>query len=195
MVSKKVREIIDAEIKAVWLNEIRQDYLNGKLIREASLQCAMYHHLLNRLGQILEENNLYIYPEYWFKNLKYRADMIIAEMDMDKESDYLVDNLVDVIAIIEFKYTDGASQTIENYVMSDIEKFKCYIKNLPYDFQGYFGIIYEEECSWLNWADKRRTNNWAKGRLTELNAGRFDGEMYFQVNSYNEMNLRMNKMV
>lgn len=101
MVSKKVRKIIDAAIKDVWLSEIRDDYIDGKLIREASLQCSLYHHLRNRLESVLEENNLYIYPEFVFRDLHYRADLVIAEMDMDKEEKYLADCIKDVVAVIE----------------------------------------------------------------------------------------------
>lgn len=195
MVSKKVRKIIDATIKDVWLSEIRDDYIDGKLIREASLQCSLYHHLRNRLESVLEESNLYIYPEFVFRDLHYRADLVIAEMDMDKEEKYLADCIKDVVAVIELKYTDGVSKQAIDYVMSDINKFKNYINNLSCDFQAYFGVIYEEECSWLYWADKRRTNTWANGRLTELNAGYIDDEIRFEVNSHNGMNLKLNKRV
>lgn len=50
-------------------------------------------------------------------------------------------------------------------------------------------MIYETECWWLHWFDKRSTNNWANGRLTELNAGYLDGKMHFEVNSYNNWNI------
>ena len=64
MIKKSVKIEIDKIIKDVWLEDICEDYGNGLLIKEASLQCALYHHLRLRLADILEKNNLYIYPEF-----------------------------------------------------------------------------------------------------------------------------------
>ena len=81
---------------------------------------------------------------------------------------------------------------------SDKAKLKKYFENfenLPYNCQYYFGVIYETECWRLNWFDKRSTNNWAKGRLTELNAGYLDKQMVFEVNSYNNWNINSESRV
>jgi hypothetical protein len=48
----------------------------------------------------------------------------------------------------------------------------------------YFAIIYEVDCKWLYWFDKRSTNNWAMGRVTELDAGWLDGKFVFEVHEY-----------
>ena len=81
-----IREKIDKAIKEVWLNEICHEYGVGNLIREASLQCSLYHHLRNKLDTILKENNLCLYPEFYFKDLKYRADLAIVEaIELDSE--------------------------------------------------------------------------------------------------------------
>ena len=185
-----VREKIDKVIKEVWLNEICKEYGVGNLIREASLQCSLYHHLRNKLDVILKENNLCLYPEFYFKDLKYRADLAIVEMDFKKDVNHLKDCVEDVVAIIELKYAGGNSDTISNYIKTDMQKIKEYIKNLNYDCQYYFGVIYENECEWLHWFDKRQTNNWANGYLTELNAGYINEEMIFEVNSCNNMNIQ-----
>lgn len=187
------KEKIDKVIKEVWLNEICHEYGVGNLIREASLQCSLYHHLRNRLEAVLKENNLYLYPEFYFKDLKYRADLAIIEMDFTKDVNHLKDCVEDVVAIIELKYAGGNSDTISNYIKTDMPKIKEYIKNLNYDCQYYFGVIYENECEWLHWFDKRQTNNWANGYLTELNAGYINEEMIFEVNSCNNMNSQHEK--
>ena len=36
--------------------------------------------------------------------------------------------------------------------------------------------------------DRRSTNNWASGYVTELDAGYINDEMRFEVNAYNGMN-------
>ena len=188
MIKKSVKKVIDKVIKDTWLEDICSDYGRGLLIKEASLQCALYHHLRLRLADILEENNLYIYPEFYFKDLKYRADLVIVEMDMNMQTSYLSARVIDLAAIIELKYDGGNAKSTEDYIKSDMPKLKRYFQSLPYDCQFYFGVIYENECEWLHWFDKRTSQNWGNGRLTELNAGRMDDETIFEVNSYNGMN-------
>jgi hypothetical protein len=190
MIKKSVKKIIDKAIKEIWLYDISMEYGRGALIREASLQCSLYHYLSNELGEIMRENNLYIYPEWYFNDLKYRADLVIVEMDMGDDTTYLVDRMTDIAAIIELKYASGYADSIIDYIKSDMPKMKEYVQNLPYDCQYYFGVVYETECDWLHWFDKRSTNNWASGRLTELNAGFLDSQMYFEVNSYNGWNIQ-----
>ena len=194
MINKDIKKEIDKIIKNVWLHEICDDYGKGKLIKEASLQCSLYHHLQIKLAEILQENNLYIYPEFYFKDLKYRADLAIVEMDMDKQERYLCNKMTDIAALIELKYDGGNAKTTADYIKTDMPKIKEYVQTLPYDCQYYFGVIYETECLWVHWFDKRSTNNWASGRLTELNAGYLDEQMCFEVNSYNGMNLQNKKV-
>lgn len=195
MIHTKLMEEIDRVIKDVWLHEICGDYANGFLLKEASLQCSLYHHLQNRLGKLLQENCLYLYPEFYFNELHYFADLAIVQMDMEMEKDYIADRITDVVAIIELKYDGGTAKTTEDYIRTDIAKLKDYVKNMPYDCQYYFGVIYETECCWLNWLDKRSTNNWAKGRVTELNAGYLDDEVVFEVNSYNGIGVQNQKVI
>ena len=194
MIKKSVRKEIDKVIKNVWLNNVCGDYGSGLLIKEASLQCSLYHHLQNELTVILKENDLYIYPEFYFKDLKYYADLAIVEMDMNSEKPWLSERLTDIAAIMELKFDGGNAVSTSDYIKSDIPKMKEYFRNLAYDCQYYFGVIYETECKWLNWLDKRSTNNWARGCVTELNAGYLDGTMYFEVNSYNNMNLQQKRI-
>ena len=108
---------------------------------------------------------------------------------MTRECGYLWERMTDIAAIIELKYDGGTAKTTEDYIKSDKVKIKKYVDCLPYECQYYFGVIYETECWWLHWFDKRSTNNWANGRLTELNAGYLDGKMHFEVNSYNNWNI------
>lgn len=190
MITNAVKQEIDKIIKDVWLQEICVEYGKGNLIKEASLQCSMYHHLINRLSTILQGNNLYIYPEVYFKDLKFFADLAIVEMDMKKDTTYLGDRMTDVAAIIELKYDGGTANTTADYIASDKAKIKEYVNVLPYNCQYYFGVIYETECVGLSWFDRRSTNNWARDTVTELNAGYLEEEMYFEVNSYNDWNYK-----
>lgn len=193
MIKKSVKKEIDKIIKDVWLTEICDEYGRGGLIKEASLQCNLYHHLQNRLGSLLEENKLFLYPECYFKELNFFADLAIVEMDMSSEEEYLWNRMTDVAAIIELKYDGGNSQATADYIKTDKAKLKKYVEELSYECQYYFGVIYETECIALQWFDGRSTKNWANGCLTELNAGYLDDEMYFEVNSYNGWNLQNRK--
>ena len=188
MIKKSIRKEIDKVIKNIWLRNICTDYGNGFLIKEASLQCSLYHHLQNELNFLLQQNHLYIYPEFYFKELKFFADLVIVEMDMTLEKKWLSEKMTDIAAIIELKYDGGNAMSTSDYIKTDMPKLKEYIRSLNYDCQYYFGVIYETDCEWLHWFDKRSTNNWANGRLTELNAGYLGETMYFEVNSYNNMN-------
>ena len=193
MITKAVKREIDRTIKDVWLHDICKDYGDGLLLREASVQCSLYYHLRNRLSGVLQENRLYIYPEFYLKELRYRADLAIVEMELDAPASHLSERLADIAAIIELKYVGGNALSTENYIRTDMPKLKSYAQNLGYDCQYYFGVIYETECAWLHWFDGRSTAHWANGRLTELNAGYLNGRMYFEVNSYNHMNRRQGK--
>jgi len=150
MASGWVIKQIDKAIKEIWLNEIQSDYNNYLLLKEDALKCGFYHHLRSRIGDLLLENNLRLFPEYWF------------------------------------------TKETQEIIKGDIWKFKNYMNTERLlRTQFYFTVIYEEECTWLNWMDGRSISNWADGRVTELVSGRIDGEQVFEVYSYNGMNTRI----
>lgn len=188
MVSKKVIKEIDRIIKQIWENNIPKDYFSYYMLREDSLKCCLYYHLRRKLARLLEENNLRIYPEYYFSELRYRADIAIVQIDPTSNEEYLANMVTDVIAIIELKYTGGNAESTALWVKEDVLKIKDYIQSGKMRCQFYFAVIYETECYALNWMDGRSTNNWAAGYVTELNAGYIDEEMRFEVNSYNGLN-------
>ena len=185
MTKKGLQREIDKAIKNIWINEICSEYGAGHFILERSVQCSIYHHLRTRLDSLLEENSLYIYPEMYFTELGYYADLAICQMDIGAKG-RLSQRMTDVFAIIELKY--GGST---DYIRSDLPKFKSYIQTLDYDCQYYFGVIDERAGrDRLNLLDGRSTGKWASGRFTELNAGWLDDGMFFEVNSYNGLNMQ-----
>lgn len=185
MIDNSIIEEIDRIIKETWVNDIAKDYHSAYLLKEASLKCSLYFHLRTKLGKILDENNLRIYPEYYFHNLSYYADIAIVQVD--NSIDKARDKVVDVIAVMDLKYDCRNYIGTENSIKYDLHKIKNCIQ-LGKLCQYYFVVIYETECICLNWLDKRNTNNWAKGYVTELNAGGINGCIVFEVNSYNGMN-------
>lgn len=187
MIKRRVRKEIDKAIKGIWLTDIRQDYESGLFLVEAGIQCSFYHHLRRRLEPLLAENSLYIYPEFFVKELNRKADLVICEMDMSLEVYHLRDCWTDTAAVVELKY--GGS---DQYLKSDFPKLKAYMDVFGRECQYYFGSIDTRAGQKrLPWLDKRSTANWAGGCVTELNAGWLeDDELYFEVNSYNGMNLQ-----
>lgn len=57
-------QILSDAITAIWEKEIKEDYINGWLLKEDTLKNALYYHLRNRLGALLDENNIRIFTEY-----------------------------------------------------------------------------------------------------------------------------------
>lgn len=189
MITKNVRCKIDQVIKTVWLKEICEDYGHGRFLREASLQSSLYHHLRSHLDEVLNDNDLFIYPEFYIPELGYKADLAIVQMDLYAKG-RLSDRVSDIAAIVELKLEAGAAQGTLEVIKADLQKLRRYAKHLEGNCQFYFGIIYETPCDWLYWLDRRSTDHWANGCMTELNAGYLDGVMTFEVNSYNHMSIQ-----
>ena len=186
--------IIDKAIKELWLEDIAADYDAYRLLKEDCLKNCFYYHLRRRLGDdFLEANNLQIFTEFNDGPLQgtgKRADIAIVRLKPEGEDGYpghLRNYIEDVIAIIELKHKNGQSATEEIY--KDFEKLKNYMQQDHIDCQYYEGVIHEVYWENKAWLDKRSTNNWAKGKVTELVASyNEDYEMEFDVFSYNELN-------
>lgn len=184
---------IDRTIKQCWKTNIQKDWWTEYLLREDSLKCALYFHLRKKLDIILRKNNLRIYPEFYFQELKYKADLAIVRIDENKEYHWLGDAVTEVVALFELKYTGGEDAATINWIKNDLKKFHDYM-DIPKlsRCQFYFAVIYESERNCLNWLDTKSKNNWAKGRVTELDAGYINDEMIFEVFSYNGWNEDLN---
>lgn len=71
----EIMQIIDEAIKSVWVNEIRNDYENKRLLKEDTLKNAMYFHLRNRIGWLCDECDLRIFTEvYRLEVQQYEKD-------------------------------------------------------------------------------------------------------------------------
>lgn len=199
---KSISEQIDYAIKYIWMHQITDDYSSCSLLKEDTLKNAYYHHLRNSLDSLCKKNNIRIYTEFNEKGLKskgLRADIAIVSLESSKKDKYyLGDRVEKVLAIIELKFKGrGSAGTAE--IFQDIYKSQNYIKNFSFlECQYYLGIIHEHNysISEIHWLDKRQSNNWAKGRLTELNACYYEeyekDTIGFSVCSYNEFNAKLN---
>lgn len=189
MVKKHIRRKIDRTIKDIWLTDICKEYGEGRFLVEADIQCSFYHHLRQRLDPLFAENSLYVYPEFYVPGQGRRGqhiDLAICEMDMSLPG-LLRDRRTDTAAVIELKYGGG-----DEWITSDFPKLRGYMDLFGRDCQYYFGVIDLREMVRLNWLDGR--SRWAEGCFTELNAGFLDGELYFEVNSRNHMNVSQKRI-
>lgn len=111
-----------------WKTNIQKDYWEEYLLREDALKCAMYYHLRRRLATVLKENSLRIYPEFYFAELRYKADLVIVHIDEKMEYGWLGEAVTEVAALLELKFTGGTDVAIVNRIKNDVRKFKEYRK-------------------------------------------------------------------
>lgn len=170
MITKAVKNEILDTIVQLWEKDIRKDYNEDFLLQEDTLKCAFYYHLRRKLKSLLKENNLRIYTEFngsEYKQLKYRPDLVIVEMKTKCDGTYIMDWIEDVVVAVEFKFKNK-SQTATDSIYSDREKIKEYVKLLDSDALYVLAVIQEKYWDNRYWLDGRQSENWAKGRVTEL---------------------------
>lgn len=186
MISKEISRKIDQTIKEIWLKNIPKDFEEGYLINEDCLKMSLCYHLRRKLATLLKENDLRIYTEKYFPDIKKKPDIIIAKIREDFQEDSLYSSIreEDVVALLELKFKSDTAVSTESWMKDDVWKLKEYVQNSKIDCPLYFAVIYEVECSRLSWLDGRSTNNWAANRVTELDAGYMDGRMEYEINSY-----------
>ena len=180
---KDILDTIHRRIKYIWEERIKEDYENGWLLKEDTLKNALYFHLRNELGELFAENNIRIFTEFTddkFKKTGYRPDMVIAEMDFDKEDGtYYGDDVKECLAVIEIKFkSKNGAETI----IADYDKLEAYISELNVNARLYMATIWEEFDEPTTWI--RKNAAWAKGKVTELNASykmNTDYDMQFYV--------------
>lgn len=199
--NKEVYEKIDYQIKRSWMTNVANDYRDDYILKEDSLKNAFYHHLRCSLDPLFKENNLRIFTEFNESGLKakgYRADIAIVELGSENATNYLGNDVKNVVAIIELKFL-GIGSNGTDLILQDVEKTKNYIKSFSFtNCQYYLGMIHEHKypISELHWLSNRQSNTWAKGKVTELNACYFiehEGEeIGFSVSSYNGFNMELN---
>ena len=145
------------------------------------MKCAFYHHLRTKLGKLLNENNLCIYTEHLgseFKELGYRPDMVVVKMKKDCDEKYLINHIEEVVVAFEFKFKDKYEF---NTIVADADKIYNYIKRINNNCQYVMAIIHEKYWENPFWLTKKQTNNWAKGRVTELVAS-YNDEITEEMN-------------
>ena len=190
----KILHEINHAINLIWEHDIKNDYSNNYLLKEDTLKNALYFHIRNRLGVLLDKYNIRIFTEFnndKFTGTGYRADMVLAVIDDDSDKEFLGDCIKEYLCIIELKYKGEVFSAVEP-ICEDFTKTKNYIENMNLgNPQYYIATIWEypdAKTAWLDeWKDRTNTPDasWAKGKLTELNASYDkDGEMRFYVISH-----------
>ena len=180
---------LDRAIKETWKPYIEKDYKTDYILNEDTLKNAFYYQLRLKLEEHKVLRGLRIYTEctgfgfnqiYQKKHL--RPDMVVANGEQ-------------IVAVVEFKYKNMCCYGLEGEILRDFEKMRIYQRKnrcLDEHCQFYVAAITPGEFSRPAWLDKRQTNHWAKGWVTELNAHMPNGKMQFDIISYNGMNLELN---
>ncbi len=188
MTKQEIENIIDKTIKEIWKSEIADDYESGWLLKEDTLKNSFYYHLRTRLGKLFDDNDIRIFTEFTdnkFKNTEYRPDMVIAKVDLDRGSKYWGDDVTECLAVIELKYKNGFNGSKDIY--SDYKKLSVYVDGLGFGCKLYMATIWEYEDDETSWEPEE--SEWAKGRLTELNASYKKGtkDMRFYVQAHQKL--------
>ena len=187
-IPKKVIKEIHNTIKYVWEYDISQDYKKKLLLKEDTLKNSLYSHIRTRLGDLLEKYNIVIYTEFntdKFINTGFRADMVIAQINLEKvDKEHLGNCIKNYISIIEIKFKSDFSNA-NDIIYDDYKKIKKYIESIDFGEMCHFYMATIWEChpnlKW--WVDKE--TKWAKGKLTELNADlNCNEEMEFYISEH-----------
>lgn len=187
-------EKLDRIIKGIWMNELQSDYRNDLILNEDTLKNALYYHLRTHFEKDSEFNDLFIFTEcndYGFCEMGCRPDLVIATKDYSKESNYKRIYIDEVLAVFELKYKAENCYNAADKIYCDFSKFKAY-KSLYPNSQFYNIAVTLGDFNRPAWLDKRQTNNWADGCVTELIAYEPGGALAFQIYSYNHMNEDLN---
>lgn len=180
--AKELIDEIDATIRYVWKNKIKDDYNNGWLLKEDTLKNSFYFHLRSKLGDLFDKHDIRIFTEFTdekFKGTGYRPDMVIATVNFDSDDSYYGNSITNCLAVIEFKYKQGFNSSTDIY--EDYKKLRKYASNLKINCKLYMATIWEYEDDETCWESEN--SRWATGKLTELNASykRNSNEMNFYI--------------
>ena len=171
-IPQKVLKEIHNTIKYIWEYDIPRDYENRLLLKEDTFKNSLYFHIRTRLGALLEKYNIMIFTEFntdKFRKTGYRADLILVQMDTECNDKFLGDCVKNYISIFELKFKSDYS-TAADEISLDYEKIKNYIETMELGEYCHYYVATIWECypdsKW--WID--RNTEWAKNRVTELNA-------------------------
>lgn len=186
----KLEDEIKKNVKEIWMQDIREDYLNGRLLKEDTLKNSFYFHLRKRLDPLFKQANVVVFTEFRLKELNQIADIAIVQIEPWtplKAEKNLEDSVINILALFEFKYKSYSKQ-IEAAIYKDKYKIKQYIntyKDKYRDCRYYYVVLYEELVDPFFWMEKEDAQ-WAGGYVTELASGYVDdGEMVFDCRDYN----------
>ncbi|MEK1828968.1 hypothetical protein AAAC51_07415 [Priestia megaterium] len=169
LVTAPVSQFVHSVIQKVWLEDIKQDFDEKRLLRERSLQCSFYYHLRRRLGEdFIEENNIQLYPEFPIGNEK--ADLAVVVVDPNSTAINLEDRVTEVLSIIEMKHKNAKAR--ERCFDEDIDKIMSYIKYIQSDAMYYIAFIrekYFDPNEVINWITNEQALE-SNGQLTEMHS-------------------------
>lgn len=194
VMEQKIKDVLLSEIqrnvKEIWKKDIRNDYMNGRLLKEDTLKNSFYFHLRRRMDDMFKAANVVVFTEFRLKGLNQIADIAIVKIDSwnpGESEKNLEDSVIDIIAVFELKYKSYSKQ-IEEAIYHDRDKIHQYVESYKYKYPNcryYYVILYEELVDPFFWMDAE-DRSWAQGRVTELASGYVDkeSEMIFDIQDF-----------
>ena len=81
---------------------------------------SLCYHLRRKLATVLKENNLRIYTEKFFPELKKKTDIIIVELPKECTENSLYASIKEenVVALFELKFTGDTTQSTVNWMQA-----------------------------------------------------------------------------
>ena len=151
MISKEISIKIGKVIKEIWMKNIPKDLSEGYIINEDCLKMALCYHLRRKLSTVLKENDLRIYTEKYFPDIKKKPDIIIAQLrdEYEEKSLYASVREEDVVSLFELKFTSETAQSTADWMKDDLKKLKDYVQKSKFQCPLYFAVV-------KKWLDGRK---------------------------------------
>jgi hypothetical protein len=128
-------EVIDSWMEHIWLDVVKREYDNGRILEESNLHSTVYFHLRKLIeSSKSKKTNLFIYSEMPFSTKMRgegkknpRVDLAVVILDEDKETP------IDLVAVIELKHYDFHANSIG--IQKDLDHLEALRKGIYYPYK------------------------------------------------------------
>ncbi len=131
---KELRKI-NSWMKRIWLEHVKKEYKNGRILEESILKSTIYFYL-RKLIEESEKEELFVYSEMPFSSTKkgkgkkyHRIDIAVVTLDDDKETPAPIN----LLAVIELKHYDAHYNSIG--LNKDLDNLKTLQNGVYYPYK------------------------------------------------------------
>jgi hypothetical protein len=128
-------EVIDSWMEHIWLDVVKREYDNGRILEESNLHSTAYFHLRKLIeSSKTKKPRPFIYSEMPFSTTTKgkgkknpRVDLAIVILDENKETP------IDLLAVIELKHYDFHANSIG--IQKDLDHLEALQKGIYYPYK------------------------------------------------------------